>query len=244
MPFDQKRFERSVEQTRQIFDKYVYRPDNADTIAEMQGPGYFLDSRFADDVDWVGSLIEIDIPTGYFIGKVLSNGAVTVLFDSTKAGGSAPTTVLQAFSTATQSPPGLDSPVRVEFGPGAGTGGDPVQVDATGLITVNESGSYNFRALFSIERPGSTGEAFIFFRVLVNSAPAGNPIAFVLDEEEITIPAQFDFFDTLSPTDTIEVEFYRDSQGTPAANEGSLVSYTSTIGWGSTPSASLSVTRF
>ncbi len=244
MPFDQKRFDRSVEQTRSIFDKFVYRPDNNDTISEMQDPGYFLDSRFADDPDWVGSLVEIEIPTGYYIGKVLSNGAVTVLFDSTKAGGSAPTTVLQAFSTATQAPPGLDTPQRVEYGAAQGTGSDPVQIDATGLITINESGAYNFRTIFSIERPGSTGEVFLFFRVLVNGVQEGNAIAFVLDEDELTFPPQFNFFRNLSPTDTIEVEFYRDSQGTPPANEGSLVSYTSSIGWGATPSASLSITKF
>ncbi len=244
MPFDQKRFDRSVEQTRSIFDKFVYRPDNNDTISEMQDPGYFLDSRFADDPDWVGSLIEIEIPTGYYIGKVLSNGAVTVLFDSTKAGGSAPTTVLQARSTDTQAPSSLDTPQRVSFGPAVGTGSDPAQVDASGLITINESGSYNFRAIFAIERPGSSGETYTFLRVLVNGVQAGAPVAFVLDDNEITLPPQFDFFQQLSPGDTVEVEFYRDSQGTPSANEGSLVSYTSTIGWGSTSSASVSITRF
>lgn len=244
MPFDQKRFERSVQQTRDIFDKFVYRPDNNDTISEMQDPGYFLESRFATDPDWVGSLIEIEIPTGYYIGKILSNGAVTVLFDSNKAGGSAPTEVLRAFSNATQAPPGLDTPQRIEFGAAQGTGSDPVQIDETGLITINESGAYNFRAIFSIERPGSGGEAFIFFRVLINGVQAGNAIVFQLDAQEITLPPQFDFFSNLSATDTVDVEFYRDSQGTPPADEGSLVSYTSGIGWGATPSASIVITKF
>ncbi len=244
MPFDQKRFERSVSQTRDIFDKFVYRPDNSDEITDMQNPGYFSESRFATDPDWVGSLIEIEIPTGYYIGKILSNGAVTVLFDSTKAGGSSPTEVLAGFSTNTQAPPGLDTPIRVEYGPAQGTGSDPLQIDATGLITVNETGAYNFRTLLAVERPGSTGEAYVFLRVLVNSVQAGNAIAIVLDDDELTLPLQYDFFINLSAGDTIETEFYRDSQGTPSANEGSLVSYTSSIGWGNTPSATLRVTKF
>ncbi len=156
----------------------------------------------------------------------------------------APTTVLQAFSTATQAPSGLNTPLRVEFGAAQGTGSDPLQIDATGLVTVNQAGAYNFRAIFSVERTGGTGEAFIFFRVLVNGNQSGNAIVFQLDVQEITLPPQFDFFGSFNATDTVEVEFYRDGQGTPAANEGSLVSYTSQIGWGATPSASLSVTKF
>ena len=160
--------------------------------------------------------------------------------------GGTPTVVLTAFSTATQSPPGLDSPIQIEFGAAQGSGSDPVQIAANGTITINQGGPYNFRATFSIERPGSSGEAFLFFRVLVNGQPAGNPIAAVLDVQEITLPLQFDFFENFNDTDTIAVEFYRDSQGTPAANEGSLVSYTSTNppNWGTTPSASLNVTKF
>ena len=244
MPFDQKRFDRSVTQTRMIFDKFIYRPQNNDTIAEMQQAGYFNASRFADDPDWVGSLVEIDIPTGYFIGKILSNGAVTVLIDSTKAGGSTPTEVLFTRSTNTQAPGSLNSPIQVEFGPGAGTPGDPVMVDAAGTITINQSGAYNFRATFNIQRAGSTGEAFPFFRVLLNNQQVRNPIAHQFDDGEEGIPDQFNFFNNFSANDTLKVEFYRDGQGTPAANEGSLVSFTSQIGWGQTSSASLSVTRF
>lgn len=159
-------------------------------------------------------------------------------------GGGTPTTVLAASSNATQAPSSLNTPLRVEFGAAQGTGSDPVQIDATGLITVNTAGRYNFRAIFSVERSTGTGEAFIFFRVVVNGNQSGNAIVFQLDAQEITLPPQFNFDDDFSQGDTIEVQFYRDGQGTPAANDGSLVSYTSQIGWGATPSASLTITRF
>lgn len=82
MPFDQKRLDLSVEQTRGIFNKYIYRPDNNDSLADVQTPGYFNDSRFAGDPDWVGSLIECTLSDAYAIGQVSSDGALFILVDN------------------------------------------------------------------------------------------------------------------------------------------------------------------
>ncbi|MAF43432.1 MAG: hypothetical protein CMI54_04585 [Parcubacteria group bacterium] len=75
MPFQQFKLDRSVQQTRGIFDKYVYSPDNGDTIADILQAGYFDDSRFVNDPDWVGSLIEIEADE-YFLGRVQSDNSV------------------------------------------------------------------------------------------------------------------------------------------------------------------------
>ena len=87
MPFQQFKLDRSVQQTRGIFDKYVYSPDNGDTSAIIQTPGYFADSRFKGG-DWEGSILEINASDAYLIAQITPNDMLNVLFDSSTQGGS------------------------------------------------------------------------------------------------------------------------------------------------------------
>lgn len=50
MPFIQKRLDRVAQTSRDIFDVYVYRPDNGDTIADIGEVGYFNEARFAGEL--------------------------------------------------------------------------------------------------------------------------------------------------------------------------------------------------
>jgi hypothetical protein len=85
MAFIQVKLTKSINQSRGIFDKYIYKPDNGDLIADILGSGYFDDSRYIGDPDWFGSIIEISASNGYAVGRIVVGGLV-VLYDSTGGG--------------------------------------------------------------------------------------------------------------------------------------------------------------
>lgn len=60
MAFNQRKLDKVYNQSRGIFDRWVYRSDE-DTIAEITSPGYFAASRFADDPDWKDNPVFIDV---------------------------------------------------------------------------------------------------------------------------------------------------------------------------------------
>lgn len=86
MAFQQRKLDRSVNQSRGIFDKYIYRPDNGDTSADVQVPGYFSEARFASD--WANSILEIRTSDAYLIGQVDENSNLFIFYDSSTSGGS------------------------------------------------------------------------------------------------------------------------------------------------------------
>ncbi|MCK5608069.1 hypothetical protein KAR91_39680, partial [Candidatus Pacearchaeota archaeon] len=95
MPFIQFKLDRSVNQSRDIFDKYIYRPDNGDTLADIFTPGYFERTRFIND--WVGSIIEIYGADGYSLGSIGEGGTVTPI---TSAVTTLPTEYIEAGETS------------------------------------------------------------------------------------------------------------------------------------------------
>lgn len=86
MSFQQFQLTKSVEQTRGIYDKYIYRPTNGDLIADCLGANYFDLSRFADDEDWIGSIVEMLCTDGWAIAEIVEGGTIA-LYDSTNPGG-------------------------------------------------------------------------------------------------------------------------------------------------------------
>ena len=88
MAFQQFQLTKSVNQSRGIFDKFIYKPTNNDLIADTISSGYFNESRYIDDPDWLGSIMEISTSDGYAIVKIALGGTVT-LYDSLSGGGGA-----------------------------------------------------------------------------------------------------------------------------------------------------------
>lgn len=88
MAFQQFQLTRSFNQSRGIFDKYIYKPTNSDLLADIMGSGYFDESRYLNDPDWIGSIVEISATDGYAIAKI-EDGGVVVLYDSLSGGGGA-----------------------------------------------------------------------------------------------------------------------------------------------------------
>jgi hypothetical protein len=74
MGLRQFKLDRSVLQSRGIFNKYVYEPDNGDTKADVVATGYFSQSRYVGEDGWIGGLIECNLADGYVVLRVLSDG--------------------------------------------------------------------------------------------------------------------------------------------------------------------------
>lgn len=77
MAFTQFTLDQSINQTRGIFDKYIY--DTNDTIAQVKAVGYFALSRFRQkdedgSMDWRGAIIDCECSDGFFIARVLPDG--------------------------------------------------------------------------------------------------------------------------------------------------------------------------
>lgn len=75
MPFEQFRLDKSINQSRGIFDKFIYVSAD-DTLNEIQADGYFSANRFLrdDPESWIGALIEVRGTDGYAVLQVAANG--------------------------------------------------------------------------------------------------------------------------------------------------------------------------
>jgi hypothetical protein len=152
-----------------------------------------------------------------------------------------PIKVLSAASFAAQIPSGTDAPLQIELGAAQGLASDPVQLSALGAITINERSLYQINIELSVRRTSSVQEAIIFGRMLINSVQSGPPIALIINLDDMTIPMQFTIFQTFDVGDVLTFEIYRDSNG---SNNGQLDSFASTIGWGDSPSAAITMLKF
>ena len=233
MSFTQLRLSKSINQSRGIFDKYIYETDT-DTIETVTSDGYFDQSRFIDKPRWQDSIIECLCSDGYIVGRISGNGIVVLLVSDGDI-----TTELLAFSMSDQQPTGLDTPLQIEFGEAQGSGSDPFQIDANGKLTINETRLFNITLTFSLSRTTSTGNAIIFIRFLIDGVQDGNPIAAIMADDDMTIPLPFSRVVAFPAGSEITFELIRDSTG---IDNGGLSSFTAnTSGWGASPSASLRI---
>lgn len=74
MPFNQFKLDIATEQSRGIFNQYVY--ETTDTLAETQVAGYFAQSRFINDPDWIGSLVTVKATDGGLLGEFTDDGTM------------------------------------------------------------------------------------------------------------------------------------------------------------------------
>lgn len=204
-----------------------------DTALEVLTPGYFSDKKHqlrAEDVIWFASSTE------QYLVRFISNDAQPEILAPKP-----PITVLSQSSIVIQQPTALDDPIQVEFGEASGTVDDPVMIDSLGTVTFNEKGFYNLTALVHMGRIGSSGSiSLVFLRAVFNGNPLGNPVSARIDNPSIVIPEQFQTAISVEAGNVINLEIYRDSAG---VNQGGLFPEVSTIGWGSSASASIRVEK-
>ena len=209
----------------------------SDTIADVLAPGYF-DGSFTDFR--VDDVISLKYNLGYKYLSVTKSDKTGVDVVETDFGSTEINSVLVASELVSQSPTALDVPVPITFGAAQGGPSDPVQIDAAGLTTFNLAGIYRVRVVLSISRVTAPGEAFFFFRGLFNGVQVGNPVSCIMTDDEMTIPLEFTFTGSISAATTMTFEMVRDSAGN---NDGGLDARTSSVGWGTSPSASLRIDK-
>lgn len=75
MAFEQVRLTKSINQSRDIFDKYIYR-SNTDTLTEIRASNYFDQSRYlqSEPEAWIGGIIEVIATDGYAVLQISSDG--------------------------------------------------------------------------------------------------------------------------------------------------------------------------
>lgn len=147
-------------------------------------------------------------------------------------------------STAiSQNPVGLDAPLQVEFGTAQGGINTPLQMDASGNITVNEEGTYYLTITLQAGRTGASGVSLVYGRLLVDGLQSGGSVLAELDNANIIIPLQFNVVTPLTVGQVVTVEIYRDSVGN---NSGGLIEGIPSLsgsGWGSAETASITASR-
>ncbi len=151
-------------------------------------------------------------------------------------------TLLQGYSAApSQQPTSKGSPKQIEFGSAQGTGLNPVNMDSTGKIYINETGEYTIRLILHYGRLGNPGEAILFARCLINGNQAGSSLCAVLDNYKTFVPMSFSHTLTVNAGDEITYDITRDNSG---ENYGGLFQQiSSTVGVENSQSATIGIYR-
>lgn len=78
MSLVQRKLVKQFDQTRGIFDLFIYKPDNGDTIDDMLESGYFSASRYLSEPDWNGGIIQVVDTNGRMAYIVIDASGVPV----------------------------------------------------------------------------------------------------------------------------------------------------------------------
>ncbi len=254
MTFDQKKFSKSVEQSRDIFDKFIYRPENGDTLADMIQPGYFAASRFANDTDWTNSIIEAQGDDGYAQLQIDENGdAINLVAQAVQ---SIEQQEIGNFATAAEQIPagtGEANKIRINFGAGGNTTGNEFTLSPDGTLTCNSNSvQYRFQITLRIGRTGGAGVSIILGRAMyaadgieANAVQIASTFAIEIDDGD-TIWREVIKAD-LSPAigSKLWFELARDEAGN---NSGQILTVQPTgtlaaAGWLDSSSASLQISK-
>jgi hypothetical protein len=244
MAFTQEKIDRSADQARGIFNKYVYR--TADTIAEVQAAGYFAACRFAtsdgpstNSNGWHQGVIECHCSDGYLIGVM--DGATNTLEGSF----SAPTVISQqdfllSADTSDQVPGAAGVPLQITLGPAQST--PQFDLAADGALTCNITGQYRFIFTAQAGRKNEAGVVNLFLRLLKNGVQEGNSVAAKMDNVDMVVPLRFNLTLDLVAGDILIGQVLLDASGIVGA--GGLYTVNSTEpGWLNSPSASVAISQ-
>lgn len=147
------------------------------------------------------------------------------------------TQLINAFSTASQAPSALNTPLIVNFGgPQASI---DVELEAGGKVIFNNAGSYFINAYGNVERQGSSGgTAVLLFRAVLNGTQISTTKGFHLDTPDLPDPYEVSIPFEANAGDTLWFEIMRDSSGT---NAGGVYPHTNLGGWSNVPSTQIQI---
>jgi len=181
---------------------------------------------------------QINAFTMVTVGNYLMISRIATTQDATPVGGIAPSDweklavsdgdisgctreiVCRGTDVTSQNPVGTDNPMQVKFGPAVNTGTDPVNIDDSGNIFINQTDNYHFRLSSQYGRSGSGGTAWLWQRVLVNGAQAGVSVLAKLNNSGSDFPYQAELTAILPAGVVVTVELWRDSTG---ADDGGFI---------------------
>lgn len=136
-----------------------------------------------------------------------------------------------------QTPSGLDSALRVEFG--AAQNLSNVEIDSTGQVTFLTEGDYIINAFGDVNRTGSSGGVVMLaWRAVLNGTQFGDAKVFMVNDPDTNTPYEITIPFSANAGDRFYFEIMRDSSG---VNEGGLYPLSLSGGWGETPSAQIQI---
>lgn len=148
--------------------------------------------------------------------------------------------VFSAFSSASQSPSALDTPLQVNFGSPQAFA--DVTLAANGTVTFNTPGNYLVNLFLRFGRTTGAGNAVLFSRFLINDIQQLNSNSISMPDSNTVIPFSTSISLNVSGGDTFKLEVARDSSG---VNNGGLIPLTPTVGgWNVSPSATIVVAKY
>lgn len=149
--------------------------------------------------------------------------------------------VLRAPSLVVQAPSAVDTPLQVTFGAAQFSASDPIMLNAAGLVTFNQAGTYAVRVKLENGRVGSTGTSVLLSRLLKNGVAFGSPASVKVTSSDVTIPTDSRVIMAVNAGDTLAVQIMLDSSG---SNYGGLYPLAAAVtAWGTAPSALLVISR-
>ena len=117
---------------------------------------------------------------------------------------------------ASQSPATTGVELQVEFGSDSGAPSDPVQIDSSGLMTINDAGDYIFRFEANLGRTTNVGVAICGFRIFSPSmgVQVGRTVIAELQNSRVIVPIDITaVFESVLAGTTVSVQFIRDISG-------------------------------
>lgn len=150
-----------------------------------------------------------------------------------------PTSVLSAYSSASQNPSAVDTPLQVNFGSPQIT--THASLAANGTLTFNTAGTYTVTLFLRFGRTSGAGNAILFSRFLINDVQGLNSNAISMPDSTTIVPFSTTLMFTVTAGVTFKLQIMRDSTG---INNGGLLPLTPVLsGWNVAPSATIVVSK-
>ena len=151
----------------------------------------------------------------------------------------APVAVLSAYSSASQSPSAVDTPLQINFGSPQTT--THASLAADGTLTFNTAGTYTITLFLRFGRTTGAGNAILVSRFLINNVQGLNSNAVSMPDSNTIVPFSTTLLYTVTAGTTFKLQILRDSSG---INNGGLFALTPVLsGWNVAPSATLVVNK-
>lgn len=205
----------------------------ADTAIEVK-PGARVDLRQETVIGNIivdsGGVLNVDI-LQHIDGTITNNGTINGIINGVPFGNyqqkHQEQSVLNASDFTTQNPTGTDAPRRILFGSAQFGSSDPVELDAAGNITINQSDQYNVRIILHFGREGAGAFSLLIFRLLINGVQLGNSVYAQISTSQTAFPIEFSGPINFVATDVLTVELIRDGS---AFDDGGLSPLTPNLG--------------